>query len=108
MPSSSLGFLGYALGYIKLNIVSLDFKLSNIRAIVRKYAKLATMLLVATVVGTAFYFSPSREEAMNADRASCKKQCAPLAGAMKGTRQFPNASATERRNHERFAECVCH
>ena len=87
--------------------MSFDFELSNIRTSVRKYAKLGAVLLVATVMGIAFYFSPSREEVMNADLSTCKKQCAPLAGAMEGTRQFPNAPATERRNHERFAKCVC-
>lgn len=84
-----------------------DIELSNIKTGVRKYAKLGAVLLVATVVGIAFYFSPSREEVKNEDLAKCKKQCAPLAGAMEGTRQFPNAPATDRRNYERFAKCVC-
>ncbi len=87
--------------------MSFDFELSNIRTSVRKYAKLGAVLLVATVVGVAFYLSPSREEVKKADVASCKKLCAPLAGAMEGTRQFPNAPATDRRNYERFAKCVC-
>lgn len=90
-----------------LKIVSFDFELSNIRTSVRKYARLGAVLLVATVMGIAFYFSPSREEVMKADLAACKKRCAPLAGSLEGMRGIPNAPATDRRNHERFAKCVC-
>lgn len=38
---------------------------------------------------------------------ACKKTCAPLAGTLEGQRGLPAASPNERRNHERFARCVC-
>ena len=73
----------------------------------RKYAKFGAVLLIATGLASTIYFSPNREERRKAELAACKKHCAPMAGLMEGTRQFPNAPATERRNYERFPKCIC-
>lgn len=65
------------------------------------------VLAVAIAAVTAYYFSPSRDERQATELEACKIKCMPRAGMMEGQRGLPNASPTERRNHLRFAQCVC-
>ena len=73
----------------------------------RKYIKLIAVLVVTALTVIAYYAVPSTDEKQMTELEACKTQCAPLAGAMEGQRGLPNASPTERRNHLRFAKCVC-
>ena len=73
----------------------------------QKYGRLIVFLLACTLTVFAFWWAPSRQERQESELEACKKQCAPLAGAIVGQRGLPNAPPDARRNHSRFGKCVC-
>ena len=73
----------------------------------KHYAGVA--IVIVTVISVASYYAmPKREGKQLSELEACKRQCAPLAGAMEGQRRFPNSPDSERRNYSTHAKCVCH
>jgi hypothetical protein len=74
----------------------------------RTHFKLVLAILsISTSAAVGIYFIPSPQQRERVKLEECRSQCAPLAGYLEGQRGLPDAPADERRNHARFAKCVC-